>query len=163
MSRWILIVIVGCLMLPVFAQDTITNQVLITVNQERQRSSIAPLVMNPQLVEAAQNHSDDMAENEILTHIGSDGSQFWERIQLAGYNLSTGAENVLVRHDTNPAGIFQQWFDSVPHRANMLNADYVEIGIAYARSASGDYYVTMVLATRSGVIAPQPAVATVNS
>jgi hypothetical protein len=163
MPRCILIAIVGWLIFPVFAQDNVTNQVLIAVNQERQRISIAPLVMNPQLVEAAQNHSNDMAANATLTHIGSDGSQFWERIQRAGYNLSTGAENVLARRDTNPDSIFQQWFDSTPHRANMLNADYVEVGIAYARSTLDDYYVTMVLAARPGIVAPQPAIAIITA
>lgn len=163
MRRWLLITLIGYLIFPVIAQDTVTNQVLIAVNQERQRVGVAPLVVNPQLVAVAQSHSNDMAANETLTHIGSDGSEFWERIQRTGYNLSTGAENVLERQDTNPTEIFEQWFDSAAHRENMLNSDYVEIGIAYARGASGDYYVTMVLATRPGVVAPQPVIAAMTT
>jgi hypothetical protein len=154
MPRWILIAIVVCLIVPVFAQDTVGTQVLVAVNQERQRLGMGLLFMNPQLVEAAQNHSNDMAANEILTHVGSDGSQFWERIQRTGYSMTTGGENVLSRPDTNPAEIYQQWYDSPPHRTNMLNPDYLEIGIAYARSASGTYYATMVLAARPDFMTP---------
>ena len=149
----LLLFLIG-LMLPVLAQDAVITQVLEAVNQERQRLGIPPLVLNANLIEAAQNHSNDMATNGTLTHVSSDGSQFWERIAQTGYTLSTGAENVLQRADTNPHGVFQQWNDSAPHRANMLNQDYIEVGIAYAQASNGTYYFTMVLATHPGIVAP---------
>ena len=154
MRRLGLLFIVIGFMLPVFAQDAVITQVLDAVNRERQSQGIPPLVLNADLIQAAQNHSNDMATNGTLTHVGSDGSQFWERIAQTGYVLSTGAENVLQRPDTNPQGVFQQWNNSAPHRANMLNQDYIEVGIAYAQASSGTYYFTMVLATRPGIFAP---------
>src|SRR5690606_7852746 len=45
-------------------------------------------------------------------------------------------------------------FNSDAHRLNMLNSDYVEIGIAYARADSGRYYFTMILGSRTDFIAP---------
>lgn len=138
----------------IYAQDEVTTNLLNYVNETRQTVGINPLVFNSQLQAAAQNHSDDMAQRDELTHVGSDGSQFWERMQSAGYAITTGAENVLSRSDTNPESVFNQWFNSDAHRLNMLNSDYVEIGIAYAQAASGRYYFTMVLGTRTDFIAP---------
>ncbi|MDQ7024543.1 MAG: CAP domain-containing protein [Anaerolineae bacterium] len=154
MRRLVLILFLTTSILPVFAQDVVTNQILALVNQERQAIGIPPLLFNTQLLATAQNHSNDMATMTTLTHIGSDGSQFWERIQRTGYNLSTGAENVLQRNDSNPQSVFQQWNNSAPHRANMLNRDYLEVGIAYAQAADGNIYFTMVLANQPGIVAP---------
>lgn len=138
----------------VFAQDSISSDILSRVNQTRQSMGIAPLVFNADLQVTAQNHSNDMASVDVLSHVGTDGSQFWERMQSAGYNLSTGAENVLSRSDTVPESVYNQWFNSDPHRINMLNADYVEVGIAYARAESGRFYFTMVLGARANFTAP---------
>lgn len=137
------------------AQDTVVNQVLAATNQTRIDRGISPLSYNVQLAQAAQRHSNDMAQTGILSHTGSDGSQFWQRIQAAGYTLTTGAENVLSRSDNNGADAFIQWFNSASHQANLLNPDYLEVGIAYAQASDGRYYFTMVLASRAN-ITPQP-------
>jgi hypothetical protein len=134
------------------AQDDRASAILERVNTTRSNDGILSLSFNAQLQQAAQRHSDDMAMMDILTHVGSDGSQFWERIQDSGYSLSTGAENVLARGDTNPQLAFEQWFNSEAHRLNILNPEYSEVGIAYARSGNGRYYFTMVLAAGSGGI-----------
>lgn len=150
LRRW-LIIWIFWLSAFVLAQDDVAFGILTHANTTRADIGISALAFNAQLQEAAQRHSSDMAVHDTLTHVGSDGSQFWERIQDTGYALSTGAENVLARGDTNPQLAFEQWFNSEAHRLNMLNSDYLEVGIAYARAASGRYYFTMVLASRSGI------------
>lgn len=128
------------------AQDDVTNSLLDAINAARQEEGLSPLVANPLLQQAAQRHSDDMAATETLSHMGSDGSQFWERIRDTGYILVSGAENVLSRGDTDAQAAFQQWYASAPHRENILNPRYTEVGIAYAQAANGAYYFTLVLA-----------------
>jgi hypothetical protein len=135
-------------------QDTISNEMLTILNAARLEAGSPILYFNAQLQAAAQAHSDDMASAETLAHLGTNGSQFWQRIQDAGYPLTTGAENVLSRGDTNAQAAFQQWFSSEAHRLNMLNPAYLELGIAYAQSASGRYYFTMVLASRDNFVPP---------
>ncbi|RMG69957.1 MAG: CAP domain-containing protein [Chloroflexi bacterium] len=136
------------------AQDAPAWEILGAINAERQAQGIQPLAMNMQLVAAAQRHSDDLASNDFLSHVGSDGSEFWQRITEAGYPMTTGAENVLFRWDASGVGAFQQWRDSPPHYANMMNPAYQEMGAAYSLSASGKYYFTLVLASRSNFSAP---------
>ena len=125
----------------------------------RDAVGVAPLTVNSALTLAAQQHSDDMAAGGFLSHVGSNGSQFWERMRRNGYPLVAGAENVLYRWDASVEGAYQQWYESDGHRVNMLNADYTEIGVAYAVGADGRYYFTMMLGAQAGgVVQPTPAV-----
>ncbi|MEM9951937.1 MAG: CAP domain-containing protein [Chloroflexota bacterium] len=144
------------IVMQVMAQDTIASQILARTNQARADVDLTPLIFNTQLQATAQQHSDDMASADQLTHIGSDGSQFWERMQSNGYTLIAGAENVLSRGDTDPDAAFNQWFNIEPHRNNLLNSDYIEVGIAYARAESGRFYFTLILGTRADFVAPSP-------
>ncbi len=156
-----ILIVLGVIVV-VQAQDAQAADILQRVNAARTAAGIHPLTMNAQLVAAAQRHSDDMAQGDFLSHTGSDGSQFWERMQAAGYPMTAGAENVLFQGALDAAGAFDQWWNSDGHRANMMSADYVEIGIAWAVSASGRYYYTMVLGAREGFVPPQAATPTIT-
>lgn len=120
--------------------------ILDLLNAARQSNNLRPLSLNSALIAAAQRHSDDQAARDLMTHDGSDGTHAAERASAAGYNWRTIAENVLMRLDLHAAGAFDQWWNSPDHLANMLNPDFTQVGIAYARSATGLYYYTMVLA-----------------
>lgn len=140
--------------LTTLAQDATTNQIVNLLNQARIAQGTPPLVVNTALTQAAQRHSDDMAAQGTLSHTGSDGTQFWQRIADAGYGMSTGGENVLFRWDADGAGAFSQWQSSPGHNANMMNPDFFEVGVAYAPASSGGFYFTMVLASRPGMSPP---------
>jgi hypothetical protein len=151
---WVLIVLIA---VPLQAQDAVVTDIVNRVNQERLAAGIPALVMNESLRTAAQRHSNDMAVSGKLAHTGTDSSEFWQRMQDAGYMLTGGAENILVSQTTDAASVFAQWDASPPHQANMLNPAYVEIGAAYTRASSGLYYFTMLVGARADVT-PQPVV-----
>ncbi len=132
------------------------DTILSLVNAERSRVGVLPLVSSEQLRLAAQRHSEDMAAGDFLSHTGSDGSEFWQRIAATGYNMMTGAENVLYRWDADASGAFEQWRNSPGHYNNMVNGAYAEVGIAFALAPSGRYYFTMLLASRPDFSAPAP-------
>jgi hypothetical protein len=137
------------------AQTDAAWQVLGLLNAAREEQQLDPLAMNPQLLAAAQRHSDDMAQADLLTHTGTDGTEFWDRIADAGYEMTVGAENVLYRFNLDGAGAFEQWKQSPPHNANMMNPVYQEVGIAVVYApVSGRYYFTMVLASREDFVPP---------
>jgi len=154
MKKAFVVILMCSLILSVSAQDAITTSVIALVNSARTRMDLPVLLQSAELNLAAQQHSNDMANNERLNHVGSDGSQFWERMSNAGYALTTGAENILSRSDTNAQAVFNQWWNSPPHQANMISPEYVEIGVGYAQANDGTYYFTMVLGKRDGVVAP---------
>jgi len=155
MKKMILVVLMGCWMLTqVSGQDAVADSVIALLNSARNQAGIPSLILSAELTSAAQRHSDDMAKTGRLDHTGSDGSQFWERMTDAGYSLTTGAENILLRSNANAQAVYNQWRNSPPHQANMMSPEYVEVGVAYAQSADGTFFFTMVLGTRSGISAP---------
>lgn len=152
---WLIFMLVMLNMYPLRAQDAQAWDILTLVNQARAEST-SPLLMSAELVAAAQAHSDDMARDDFLGHQGSDGSTPAERVSAVGYNWTQLGENVLYRFDLSAQGAFDQWWNSRGHRENLLNPEYIEVGIAWAQSVSGKYYYTMVLASRSEVGTPIP-------
>jgi hypothetical protein len=158
-----MVALAGCLLLlgglvtqPLQASDETT--LLNLTNQARANAGAPALRLDPQLNQAAQRHSNDMAAREVLSHTGSDGSTVGSRVTAAGYSWQAVGENVLFRGDMNAQGAFDQWWNSPGHRNNMLNATYCDIGLAHARSSSGRFYYTMVLGRKRGATncAPVP-------
>lgn len=121
--------------------------ILAQVNAARQASGAGGLSLNARLMAAALRHSQDMAAGGFASHTGSDGSTLTQRADRAGYVYRSLGENVLMRPDQNPAGAFDQWWNSPPHRANLLNPDFTEVGVAFAVAADGSHYYTMLLGT----------------
>lgn len=155
MRRLIAVLVLLVIMTPaLYGQDDPVSGLLVLINADRQSAGIRPLYLNTALTIAAQRHSDDLARRDVLAHDGGDGSLFWQRIAAAGYNMTTGAQNVLFRYDTDPGQVYTQWRESTTSFGNMMSAAFDEVGIAYAASASGRIYFTMLLASRADFAPP---------
>ena len=133
--------------------DTLIGQVIVLTNAERAQFGLAPLTFDPQLSQAAQNHSFDMAHHDFFSHIGSNGSTPWERLGVVGYEYEAAAENIAAGY-TTPEEAVQGWMNSPGHRANILNPDVTNIGIGYVFLADDGgeikhrYYWTQVFGSR---------------
>lgn len=102
------------------------------VNHERLKAGRAPLAENPQLRTAALKHAADMVTRRFFAHINLDGIPFFDRILATGYvgeivgeNLSWGTGTLA----TARASV-NGWMGSPGHRANILQPDYSESGVA---------------------------------
>jgi len=91
-----------------------------------------------QLTEAAQQHSQDQASMNSMSHDGSDGSQPGQRVQQAGYQWQAVAENVAYGYGDEEQ-CMQEWMNSPGHRENILGP-YTHFGSAVAYSGSTPYY-----------------------
>jgi uncharacterized protein YkwD len=107
-------------------------------NKERAAAKLGPLTPNAKLMAAARVHARDMAEHEFMSHEGSDGSKFNERIERQGYFGLKLGENVAMGQRTVP-GVMREWMKSPHHRENILG-DFSEIGAARADSEEGVPY-----------------------
>jgi uncharacterized protein YkwD len=107
-------------------------------NKERAANELGPLVPNAKLTAAALGHARDMAEHNKLSHEGSDGSKFNERIERQGYQGKRLAENV-AEGQRSVEEVMREWMKSAHHRDNILG-DFKEIGVAYATSDDGMRY-----------------------
>lgn len=116
--------------------------VLEATNAERVKAGLKPLKAAPKLMDAARGHSNNMAAQSKLDHV-LDGKSPGDRVKATGYLFATCGENVGWNSPT-PAETVKMWMNSPGHKANILNKDYTEIGIAVARNSKGEPYWTQV-------------------
>jgi uncharacterized protein YkwD len=97
-----------------------------------------PLGLDLRLAEAAQGHSEDMAQNDFFSHTGSDGTSGADRIAAVGYDWRAWGENVAAG-SPDAAATVAQWFDSPTHCATFMNPVFTEVGFGYDQDADADY------------------------
>lgn len=107
-----------------------------------------PLTLAPALTRAAEAHARDMAAHGLFSHIGSNGSTPAERITRAGYRWSRIGENIASDVGT-PRKAVADWLASPPHCANIMNARFRQMGVAFAvnDNSAGTIYWTEEFAT----------------
>ena len=117
----------------------IEGQILASVNAERARKGLQPLVYNRLLTRAALIHAQDLEHSGIFSHTGSDGSTAGKRARRVGYDFCIVGENLSMGYASLEAAM-QGWMTSKGHRDNILNRRFTEIGIGIAEGAR---YVTV--------------------
>lgn len=115
---------------PSATSDSFIREVLRLANRERSRAGLEPLTLSSKLTTVAQKHSVDMAKNDFMGHIGSDGSDLGERLRDRNYRFAWANENVAAGYAT-PRAVIRLWLDSPPHRANLLSNSATELGVGY--------------------------------
>jgi hypothetical protein len=105
-------------------------EVIRLTNQYRSDNGLSPLSIDLDLQEAAQQHSQNMANQDFFSHTGLDGSSSAQRALNAGYESSFVGENIGAGYQT-PQAVVDGWINSPGHRANILNTNYNEIGVGY--------------------------------
>lgn len=118
------------------------SQLLGMINQARADNGQPVLALSSTLSAAAQIHSTDMACHSLLSHVGSDGSSWRERIAASGYNAADASENIYAgdpQYGGDAAGAMDWWLNSTVHRNNILSSKVTEIGIGYAYVSGSEY------------------------
>jgi hypothetical protein len=129
--------------------DQVAERTVQLANEARQ-SALKP---EPRLSETARYYARFMARADTLGH-EADGATPAERAKKHGYDWCVVLENVAF--EFNSAGFTTErlarefvegWLNSPGHRANLLDADVTETGVAVARSdRTGRYYAVQMLA-----------------
>ena len=87
-----------------------------------------------------------MMTKNYFSHTGKDGSQPWDRFKREGYNYSYAGENIAAGNSTVTATM-TQWLNSPGHCANIMGANFTEIGIGFDKGAGTyKYYWTQAFA-----------------
>jgi uncharacterized protein YkwD len=102
---------------------------------------VPPLKLSPALSRAALAHAKDMSAHKLFEHRGSDGSMPADRVLRAGYNWLSVGENI-AEGAANAEVVVQGWIKSPGHCANIMSAQYQEMGLAYFTDSAhkGDIY-----------------------
>lgn len=150
--RFLTVVLIALVLTTALAADFKLSDdeqaVLDLTNAERKKQNLPALKANEALTRAAREHSANMAKQQKLDHVldekGPDA-----RVKAIGYKYSALAENCAMGQKT-PAEAITTWIESAPHKANLLNGTYTEIGIGVAADATGQRYWTQVFAKPLG-------------
>ncbi|WP_406609436.1 CAP domain-containing protein [Agarivorans sp. JK6] len=100
--------------------------------------AVARLSSNLSLQLAAEEHSNNMANYDFFSHTGLDGSSSATRASAQGYSWSYVGENIAAGQRSVEAAM-SGWLQSSGHCANIMNANYTELGAAKAENASSSY------------------------
>ena len=106
------------------------------LNDIRRSKGLRPFRLNGKLSRASQRHTNSMTARKFFAH-----GNFVGRIRAARYlrgargwtvgeNIAWGSWDY-----ATPSSIVDGWMHSPPHRANILNGKFREIGIGVSRGA----------------------------
>jgi uncharacterized protein YkwD len=116
------------------------ESMLCLVNRVREHYGLDELSDNTQLRRSATGHSIDMVEHRYFSHDGPAGSTVDSRVTRAGYLARVSAyfvgENIgggVGRGLGSPLAVFRAWMHSPPHRENILDPEFHDLGVGVAR------------------------------
>ena len=135
--------------------SALEQDVAARINAQRGARGLKPLRVSRGLSAAAAYHSREMGLRGFFEHESGNGAPFWKRIERF-YPMGRGAwsvgENIFYETpNTSAASTVGEWMNSPPHRQNILDPEWREIGIGavHLASARGEYHgraVTLVTA-----------------
>jgi LysM repeat protein len=112
------------------------RQAALIINRLRIEAGLPPLTVHPLLNLASNRHIQDMIATNVWGHRGSDGSNVRQRITRTGYEINGWAgENWATYKDVETS--ISWWMTDPPHRDNVLNRNYKEMGIGTASHPRG--------------------------
>ena len=128
----VFVVVFAFITFPSIAEfSTVTsNRIIELTNQARIEQGLPILMHNSVLDQSAMMKAQDMLANNYFAHNRpSDGTTPWEWFKAAGYNYTFAGEN-LAMNFSEAEEAMSAWLASPSHKANIMNANYDEIGIA---------------------------------
>jgi uncharacterized protein YkwD len=110
------------------------------INAYRLQNGAEALQVSAALTQSSQWMSADMADKNYFSHTDSKGRDPFTRMAAFGYPLASEyeGENIACGNAT-AEDTFTQWKNSPAHNANMLDANYLMIGVGRAYNASSTY------------------------
>ena len=118
------------------------QEVLRLVNEQRAQNGLAALTLSDKLCELATMKAEDMAENNYFDHTSPTYGTPFEMMKQFGVSYRSAGENIAAGLRT-PEEVMDAWMNSPGHRANILSADYTELGVGVAIGERGVYWVQL--------------------
>ena len=121
------------------------SEVFVILNQERESRGIHSLERNAILDSVAEAHSQDMAKKDYFNHINLDGQTPMDRVDETGKICKYVGENLAYNsHESFTAQERMEGLMNSPsHRDNILDTDYVQVGLAVEKGEDS-FYLTQV-------------------
>lgn len=121
------------------AKPNYETEMLQMINSERQKRGLKPLVADPEMLQVARAHSQDMFAKGYFAHDDLDGKDPFDRMRAANIHFSTAGENLALAQTVEIAHV--NLMNSPGHRANILNPSFGRVGIGIL---DGGFYGLMI-------------------
>lgn len=109
------------------------------LNRYRVENGLQPLLYSKTLETAIEGHVEDLWVRGFFSHTNPDGEGPGDRATRAGFCHLYVGEN-LAAGQTSTQHALQAWKDSPPHDVNMLEPNYVYVGMGHSTDAFGRQY-----------------------
>ncbi|MFA6251556.1 MAG: CAP domain-containing protein [Candidatus Paceibacterota bacterium] len=107
------------------------NNIIVLTNKNRKENGgLAPLMENSKLNLSASKKLQDMFDHQYFEHTSPTGVGVSDLGNEVGYNYILIGENLAMGNFQDDKALVDAWMASLGHRANILNKNYTEIGIA---------------------------------
>ncbi len=126
------------------AANYTSQEVIALANEDRAALGLEPLNADEKLMQAAMDKARDMFEKGYWDHFGPNGESPWQFIKGEGYEYTMAGEN-LAKGYTDANKMNQAWMESPGHRANIVKAEFNEIGVAVVDGTLEGQDVTLVV------------------
>ena len=124
---------------PLNPEEQFADKVIELTNIERTKLGVPPLKRHDALNASARWLAGDMAANKYFDHVDRLGRSIVARLPDFNYrNYVAIGENIAAGQRT-PRDVVEAWLKSPGHRANLLNADFREIGVSYVYAPNSEY------------------------
>lgn len=121
--------------------QSLQEQVVYLVNEEREGFGIDPLMIDLKLSEVVNLKAVDMRDNNYFSHYSIQYGTPFEMLRNFGVSYRYGAENIAAGYIT-PQEVFEGWKNSPGHYANMLGPNYKYTRVGYAQGLEFNEYQT---------------------
>jgi Uncharacterized protein with SCP/PR1 domains len=104
------------------------NKIFELMNEKRTEAGLKPLVIDNELVQIARYKSNHMIQYNYFDHTTPEGNNWTSWLKAINYEYTTTGENIAY-NNYEPVELFNQWWNSPGHKANMMNPSYTKVGI----------------------------------
>ena len=118
------------------------NSVAVLVNKERAQRGLSPLRVLPRLQSAAQVRAQEIIQ--LFDHQRPNGTKCFSVIEEFGLDYYYIGENIAAGQ-TSPERVMNAWMNSDGHRGNILDPEFMYIGVGVAQSGNTIYWSQMFL------------------
>lgn len=112
------------------ASNVNDKDIIRLTNEQRASNGLKYLVEDPRLDQSAAMKANDEITNNYWAHVSPSGVQPWYWFARVKYYYTYAGENLAMNFDTSD-GVMMGWMNSLGHRANILNPNYEDIGVAH--------------------------------
>lgn len=140
----------------------VANTLVDETNQNRVANAEQALTVSPLLQVAAQEKADDMVTDNYFAHTSPAGLTPWYWFEQVGYSFTYAGENLAVNF-SDSQDVTNAWMNSPEHRANILNGNFTNIGIATAQGTFQGHPAVYVVELFGAPASAMPSLSLINT